>query len=132
MSLRDHSQLSLEAHSGLERRKRANINSNFKKGSRKTQVTTGQTVSSQSLGMSWRKLSNQNKNIIEYSQHGSVKGKSCSVNPIDFYNEVTSLVDDKKAEEAVHLLYSRLLLLSPVMSSYRYRSVDTEVEHSKK
>lgn len=99
MSLKDHSQLSLEAHSSLERRKRANISSNFTEGRRKTQVTTGQTFSSQTLERN--PSPKQNKNVIECSQHGSVKGKSCLINLKGFY---TNLVDDKKAEGAVHLL----------------------------
>lgn len=45
--------------------------------------------------------------VIGSSQHGFMKGKSCLINLIACYNEVTSLVDEGTAVDVVHLNFSK-------------------------
>jgi len=44
---------------------------------------------------------------IRPSQHGFVKGRSCLINLISFYNQVTCLVDEGKAVVVVYLDFSK-------------------------
>ena len=37
-----------------------------------------------------------------------MKGKSCLINLIAFYNEVTSLVDEERAAEVIYLHFSKV------------------------
>lgn len=47
------------------------------------------------------------KKVIGSSQHGFAKGKSCFTNLIIFYNNVTSLLDEGGAADAVYLNFSK-------------------------
>ncbi|KAK4825010.1 hypothetical protein QYF61_023014 [Mycteria americana] len=49
----------------------------------------------------------EDKMVIGSSQHGFMKGKSCLINLIAFYNEVTSLADKGRAVDVVHLNFSK-------------------------
>lgn len=40
------------------------------------------------------------------SQNGFIKGKSCFISLIAFYDEMTGLVDEGRAVEAVYLVFS--------------------------
>lgn len=42
-----------------------------------------------------------NKKFFRSSQHGFTKGKSCLTNLINFYNEMTGLVDEGRAADVV-------------------------------
>ena len=54
------------------------------------------------------------KKVTGSSQHGFAKEKSCFTNLITFYNEVTSLLDEGRAADAVYLNFSKA---DPVTSS---------------
>lgn len=45
----------------------------------------------------------KDKTVIGSSQHGVTKGKSCLTNLIAFYNEMTGLVDERRAVDVVYL-----------------------------
>lgn len=45
--------------------------------------------------------------MIENSQHGFTKGKSCLNNLIAFYNDMPGNVDDRKAVEVISLSFSK-------------------------
>ncbi|XP_063208204.1 uncharacterized protein LOC134523321 [Chroicocephalus ridibundus] len=45
----------------------------------------------------------QDNQVIRPSQHGFMKGRSCSTNLISFYEKVTCLADDGKAVDVVYL-----------------------------
>ena len=49
----------------------------------------------------------KDKMVIGSSQHGFMKGESCLINLIAFYNEVPSLVDKGRAVDVVHLNFSK-------------------------
>jgi len=44
---------------------------------------------------------------IRPSQHGFMKGRSCLINLICFYDQVTHLVDEGKAMDVVYLDFSK-------------------------
>jgi len=44
----------------------------------------------------------QDKNIIRSNQHGGTKRKSCLTNMIDFYSEMTGLVDQGIAADIIY------------------------------
>jgi len=44
--------------------------------------------------------------IIRNNQHGFTKGKSCSTNLINFYREMTGLIDEGRAVDIVYLNFS--------------------------
>ena len=50
-----------------------------------------------------------NKKIIRISQHGFTKGKSCMTNLINFYDEVTVLVDEGRAVDIVYMGFRKAL-----------------------
>ncbi|GAB0178520.1 mitochondrial enolase superfamily member 1 [Grus japonensis] len=52
----------------------------------------------------WHVHDNQ---VIRPSQHGFMKGRSCSTNLIAFYDKVTRLVDEGKAVDVVYLDFSK-------------------------
>jgi len=56
---------------------------------------------------------------IRPSQHGFMKGRSCLINLISFYDQVTCLVDEGKAVDVVYLTLVRPLTLFPTASSWR-------------
>jgi len=45
----------------------------------------------------------QDNQGIRPSQHGFMKGRSCLINLISFYDQVTRLVDEGKAVDVVYL-----------------------------
>ncbi|KAK4816940.1 hypothetical protein QYF61_025763 [Mycteria americana] len=45
---------------------------------------------------------------IRPSQHGFMKGRSCLINLISFYDQVTHLVDERKAVDVVYLGFSKV------------------------
>lgn len=47
------------------------------------------------------------KKVIGSNQRGFVKSKSCLTNLIVFYDEMTALVDEVRAEDIVYLKYSK-------------------------
>lgn len=47
------------------------------------------------------------KKIIRRSQHGLTKGKSCLSNLIKFYNEMTSLMDERTTMDIISLDFSK-------------------------
>uniref|UniRef100_A0A493U2D9 Reverse transcriptase domain-containing protein n=1 Tax=Anas platyrhynchos platyrhynchos TaxID=8840 RepID=A0A493U2D9_ANAPP len=49
----------------------------------------------------------QGKQAIRPSQHGFMKGRSCLMNLISFYDKVTCLVDEGKAVDVVYLDFSK-------------------------
>ena len=49
----------------------------------------------------------KDKKIITSSQHGFTKGKSCLINLINFYDEMTSLVDEGRAVDIVYLEFNK-------------------------
>ena len=50
-----------------------------------------------------------NKKIIRISQHGFTKGKSCMTNLINFYDEMTVLVDEGRAVDIVYMGFRKAL-----------------------
>ena len=55
-----------------------------------------------------------NNQGIRPSQHGFMKGRSCLTNLISFYDQVTLLVDERKAEDIVYLDFNKAFELNPV------------------
>ncbi|KAK4832395.1 hypothetical protein QYF61_022250 [Mycteria americana] len=53
----------------------------------------------------------QDSQVIRPSQHGFMKGRSCLTNLISFCDQVTHLVDEGKAVDAVYLNFSEVLTL---------------------
>ena len=49
----------------------------------------------------------QDNQAIRPSQHGFLKGRSCSTNRIFFYDKVTRLMDEGKAVDFVYLDFSK-------------------------
>jgi hypothetical protein len=49
----------------------------------------------------------ENNNLIEDSQHGFVRGRSCATNLIEFFDYVTSIVDGGGAADAVFLDFAK-------------------------
>ena len=49
----------------------------------------------------------QDNREIRPSQHGFMKGKSCLINIVSFYDQVTRLVDEGKAVDIVYLDFSK-------------------------
>ena len=49
----------------------------------------------------------QDNQGIRASQHGFMKGRSCSTNLISFYDQVTCLVDEGKAVDVIYLDFSK-------------------------
>ena len=49
----------------------------------------------------------QDNQAIRPSQHGFLKGRSCSTNQISFYDKVTRLMDEGKAVDVVYLDFSK-------------------------
>ncbi|KAK4830476.1 hypothetical protein QYF61_011200 [Mycteria americana] len=47
------------------------------------------------------------KKIIISSQHGFTQGKSCLTNLTNFYDEMTGLVDEGRAVDAVYLKFNK-------------------------
>ncbi|GAB0208209.1 mitochondrial enolase superfamily member 1 [Grus japonensis] len=45
----------------------------------------------------------KDKKVVGSSQHGFTKGKSCLTNLINFYDEMTGLVDEGRAVDIVYL-----------------------------
>lgn len=50
--------------------------------------------------------------VIDYSQHGFMRGKSCLSYQISFHDQVTHLVDQVKPADAIFLNFSKALILS--------------------
>ena len=50
-----------------------------------------------------------NKKIIRSSQQGFTKGKSCMTNLINFYDEMTVLVDEGRAVDIVYMGFRKAL-----------------------
>ncbi|KAJ7415752.1 hypothetical protein WISP_76353 [Willisornis vidua] len=59
----------------------------------------------------WRSMveHRQLKEII-ISQHGIIKGKPCLTNLINFYSEMTGLMDKRKAVDIVYQMSLRILV----------------------
>ena len=49
----------------------------------------------------------KDKKVIRSSQHGFAKGKSCLTNLITFYDEMTGLVDERRAVDIVYPDFSK-------------------------
>ncbi|GAB0202854.1 mitochondrial enolase superfamily member 1 [Grus japonensis] len=49
----------------------------------------------------------QDNQVIKPSQHGFMKGRSCLINLISFYDKVTRLVDEGKVVDVVYLDFSK-------------------------
>lgn len=49
----------------------------------------------------------KDKRVIGSSKHGILKGKPCLTNLIAFFDEVTSLVDEGRAVDIVHLHFNK-------------------------
>ena len=43
----------------------------------------------------------KDKKVIGSNQHGFTRGKSCLINPITFYGEMTGLVDEGRAVDII-------------------------------
>ncbi|GAB0198268.1 hypothetical protein GRJ2_002292200 [Grus japonensis] len=54
--------------------------------------------------IAWHVRDNQ---VIRPSQHEFMKGRSCLINLISFYDQVTCLVDEGKAADVVYLDFSK-------------------------
>lgn len=59
----------------------------------------------------------KDKNIIRSSQHRFVKGKSCLIILIAFYNEMTGSMDEGRGADVVYLTSVRHSTLSALTSS---------------
>jgi len=57
--------------------------------------------------------------VFRPSQYGFMKGRSCLSNLISFYDQVTRLVDERKAVDVVYLDLIRTLTLFPTASCWR-------------
>ena len=49
----------------------------------------------------------QDSQVIRPSQHGFMKGRSCLTNQISFYDQVTNLVEERKAVDVIYLDFSK-------------------------
>ena len=49
----------------------------------------------------------KDKKVVDSSQHGCMKGESCLTNLMDFYNEITSSVDEGRAVHVFYLDFSK-------------------------
>lgn len=59
----------------------------------------------------------KDKKIISRSEHGYTLGRSCFINMISFYDEMTNLMDEGKAVGIIYLDFLRLLTLPPMRTS---------------
>ncbi|GAB0203996.1 mitochondrial enolase superfamily member 1 [Grus japonensis] len=90
--------------------RKANVTPIFKKGKkedlgnyRPVSLTSiaGKVMQQLILGIISRHK--KDKKVIRSSHHGFIKGKSCLTNLINFYDEVTGLVDERRALDIVCL-----------------------------
>ncbi|KAK4831874.1 hypothetical protein QYF61_019886 [Mycteria americana] len=98
----------------LENWKKANITLIFKKGKEEdsenyrpvSPTSISENMMEQLiLGTISRHI--KGKKVIRSSQHAFTKGKSCLTNLINFYDDVTGLVDEGRAVDIVHLDFSK-------------------------
>lgn len=45
----------------------------------------------------------KNKEVIDDNQHGFIKGKSCLINLVAFYNSIAALMDQRKSNNIIYL-----------------------------
>lgn len=73
----------------------------------------------------------KHKKMIGSHLHGLMKGKSCLTSLIVFYDEITSSVDEERAEDANHLNFSKAFITgchSFLINKLLTRQVDSEVD----
>lgn len=70
-----------------------------------------------SIGVFYIYVYVRGKKVIECSQHGFTKSKSCLTHLIAFYREMTVSVDEEKAVDVFILTLKRFLILSLIPSS---------------
>jgi len=108
----------------LEEQRKANVTCICKKGGKEGLGNyrpfnlisiLGMVVEQLILGTIFRH--GKDKKSIRSSWHGFIRGKPCLTNLINFYDEITGLVDEERAVNIVYLDFGKTFTLCPFTSS---------------